>query len=138
MDLLHNVGMTKKSSSNHRTLPSIHMFTDNNEVKVRNMLSGLKNRLLGSMINKFGADKNILVKKDNFRGVYSISGQQCHVVADIINGKVTGNFSCKRSNKNFKFEFRPVYNSAKGSDIYAELSRLYLDLRQDKYGKMAV
>ena len=114
----------------------LHSFNQSTHQSSKQLLGSVGFSMLKKLVAK-GISKNVIIKKESYKGLYVISGQQCQVQADIINGKVVGCFSMKRSNKNFKFDFKP-HVAKNGFDIYFELSRIYLDQLVDKNGKTTV
>ena len=67
----------------------------------------------------------------SFRGLKNISGLQCIVKADYINGQITGSLSSNRSNKQNNFTFNPI-KYRRTPSLQNEINRLYFDAVEDK------
>ena len=67
----------------------------------------------------------------SFRGLKNISGLQCIVKADYINGQITGSLSSNRSNKQHNFTFNPI-KYRRTSSLQNEINRLYFDAIEDR------
>jgi hypothetical protein len=88
------------------------------------------NAMLAKRSEKVAADTGYYYNRktqSTFRGVIRISGIECMIKADQLNGKVVGQLSCKRSSKPFNFNYKPI-QYRRENDIRAELSRLYFDV----------
>ena len=65
-----------------------------------------------------------------------ISGLECIVTAQIVNGNLKGSVTCSISSKNFKFDFLPALKQRyQNTDIGKELKRLSFDVSLNERGK---
>ena len=76
----------------------------------------------------------MMMIKDNFQEFFEISGRNCFMNANFINGRVVGHICLSTSTKKMEFDFMPLTALRTKQIIFLELKRLFLDYQRDKNG----
>ena len=67
-----------------------------------------------------------------------ISGRNCYVYANFLNGRIVGHVCMSASVKKMEFDFEPLKELRTKQMIYIELKRLFLDYQPNENGEFHI